>query len=133
MADFVKNIQTLGYFRSGKGVPAGDVQKAEQALGVRFADEYREYLTAFGIASANGHEFTGLGVSPRLDVVAVTQRLWEMNPSVLRSLYVVEELNIDDIVAWQSATGEVFLTVGQGQPVKEADSLSEYVAGKQYH
>ena len=129
MADFVKNIQTLGYFRSGKGVSAEDVQQAEQALGVHFADEYREYLTAFGIASANGHEFTGLGTSPRLDVVAVTQRLWEINPSVPRSLYVVEELNIDDMVAWQSATGEVFLTVGQAQPVKTAESLSQYVTG----
>lgn len=128
MADFVKNIQILGYFRSGKGVSAEDVQQAEQALGVHFADEYREYLTAFGIASANGHEFTGLGTSPRLDVVAVTQRLWEMNPSVPRSLYVVEELNIDDMVAWQSATGEMFLTVGRAQPVKTAESLSQYAA-----
>lgn len=126
---FVKGIQTLGHFRSGKGTSEENIQQAEQTLGLRFADEYREYLMALGIASANGHEFTGLGTSPRLDVVAVTQRLWEMNPSVPRNLYVVEELNIDDAVAWQSATGEVFLTVGQAQPAKTAESLSQYVAG----
>ena len=128
MEDFVKVIQTLGHFYSRKGTTAENVHQAEQTLGLRFADEYREYLTAFGVASANGHEFTGLGTSPRLDVVAVTQRLWEMNPAVPRDLYVVEELNIDDVVAWQSASGEVFLTVGQAQPVKTAESLSQYVA-----
>ena len=128
MKAFVNILPTLRAFRKRTPVSLNEVTDAELTLDLKFADEYREYLTAFGIASANGHEFTGLGTSPRLDVVAVTQRLWEMNPSVPRSLYVVEELNIDDMVAWQSATGEVFLTVGQAQPVKTAESLSQYVA-----
>lgn len=128
MADFVKSIQTLGAFRGGKGVTTETVQQAEHALGLRFADEYREYLIAFGIASAGGHEFTGLGASPRLDVVAVTQHQREMKPYVPKDLYVIEELNIDDVVAWQSASGEVFLTVGPAQPVKVAASLSQYAA-----
>lgn len=129
MKAFVNILPTLRAFRKRTPVSLNEVTDAELTLGLNFAVEYREYLTAFGVASANGHEFTGLGTSPRLDVVAVTQRLWEMNPSVPRDLYVVEELNIDDMVAWQSAAGEVFLTVGQAQPVKTAESLSQYVAG----
>ena len=129
MGDFVKAIQTIEYFYGGKGVATETVQQAEQVLGVQFADEYCEYLTAFGVASAGGYEFTGLGTSPRLDVVAVTQHQRELNPSIPMNLYVVEELNIDDAVAWQSASGEVYLTVGRSQPTKTADSLSQYVAG----
>ena len=128
MTDFVKMIRTLEYFCSGKGVGAETIQLAEQALGLRFAEEYREYLTSYGTASANGHELTGLGVSRRLDVTAVTEEEREKNPAVPDDLYVVEQVNIDDIVAWQSASGEIFLTAGQSQPVKTADSLIQYMA-----
>lgn len=101
------------------------IAHAETELGVAFAKDYREYLAAFGVASANGHEFTGLSVSKRLNVVYVTseERTYHERPD---NWYVVEDTNIDGIIIWQSSSGEVFLCQGTRTPQKIAYSLSEY-------
>ena len=43
------------------------------------------------------------------------------------NLYVIELLNIDGIVIWQSSDGEVYQTYPNSNPEKIANSLSEYI------
>ena len=57
----------------GKGANEVDIVEAEEKLELKFADEYREYLSAFAIAAIDGNEFTGLSKSSRTNVVPVTQ------------------------------------------------------------
>lgn len=101
----------------------------ETTLGVMFTEEYREYILVFGVASANGHELTGLCRSPRLNVVEVTMAERKNNANVPNDWYVVEQANIDDIVIWQASSGEIYQTAPGVQSCKLCDSLSEYVAG----
>lgn len=56
--------------------PATEVQitDAELQLRVRFADEYKEYLVAFGAIMADGIELTGIAKSEHRNVVSLTKK-----------------------------------------------------------
>lgn len=110
------------------GVSEVDINKAEKALGLKFAEEYREYLSVCGIATADGHEFTGVGKSQRLNVIEVTNEHRSKNENIPDDLYVIEDLSIDKIVIWQSVSGAVYQTVGNNNPEKISKSLCEFLA-----
>lgn len=127
MADIVNVLRALPEFYSLGGVAADQIADIENALGLRFADDYREYLLAFGVASANGHEFTGICNSRRLNVVDVTNAERRFNPDVPGDWYVLEEANIDGIVIWQNGNGTVFMTQPGKKAIKLADSICAYL------
>ena len=111
-----------------KGASIETIEKAEEALGLKFADDYKEYLQQFGSASCGGHELTGISEDASLDVVKVTLNNLEKNQTVKTPLYVVEETHIDGIVIWQAASGTVFKTEYKEAPEKVFESLTEYVS-----
>jgi len=103
-----------------------EVKNAEEELGLRFAKDYKQYLLEFGLASADGHEFTGFAKSPRLNVIQATKALRGENINIPSDLYLVEDLQIDSILIWQSSSGDIYQTVRNGNPEKIAGSLAEY-------
>ena len=127
MSGFLKDMESKADFYKLLGASVEQVSQAEASLNLKFADEYKEYLMAFGMASANAHEFTGICDSSRLNVVDVTVLERQRNPSVPLEYYVVEQVNIDRIVVWQSSTGEIYETAKELSPVKICDSLCEYL------
>ena len=112
-------------FRMRQPVDEEKIIEAENALELRFSDEYKSYLLAFGAASANGHEFTGICDSARLNVVEVTKEEWLYNSNVPHDLYVVEQTHIDGIVLWQPKTGQIYQTCPNSAPSLLYDSLCE--------
>ena len=104
-----------------------EIQQAEQALGVSFSDEYKKYLLSLGVATVGSHEFTGICVSPRLNVVDVTLKERELCGHDCDEMYVVEQEGIDNIVVWQASDGKVYRTVPGNMPVFVAASLAEYL------
>ncbi len=122
----VELIKEKRNFRSLGPVNKEEIKKAEKALGVKFAKEYKELLSEYGLFSCHGHEFTGICKSKSLNVVDVTLAEREINPNVLQ-LYVIETLNIDSIVIWQSSNGAVYRTKGLSTPKKISESLIEYL------
>lgn len=124
MTHFIASLRKQKNLRHSTGASRDEVVRAEMELGLSFFSDYREYLTEFGIASANGHEFTGLCASPRLNVVSVT-RDQRKRHAVPNDFYVVEEAGIDDIVVWQASSGELYQTVPGREPILFGRSLSE--------
>lgn len=127
MSDIISILKGQEFFYSKSGVSVDEIQRAEDNLSLKFAAEYMQYLATFGAVSADMHEFTGLGVSPRLDVVAVTTKERQKNPNIPHDLYVIEQLHIDDIVIWQSLNGNIYQVIGVSEPVKIHDSFSMYI------
>ena len=125
--DIIKTMQEYSDLISGVGVSEEKIQNAETSLQLQFSDEYRKYLTVFGIAAVNGHEFTGICESQRVNVTNVTFTERNRMPTARAEWYVVEQANIDGIVIWQSSTGEVYQTIPNGLPIKLCNSLSEYL------
>ncbi len=127
MKDIVEKLHSMPSLYSLESSSKNEVDLAEDKLGLRFADEYRKYVTAFGVASVFGHEFTGVCKFPRLNVVDVTQSERLANPSVPMNWYVVEQANIDGIVIWQSGNGDIYQTMPGAEPIRLCESLCAYL------
>lgn len=127
MADFTKKIKKFDDYYSVKGATVDAIAEAESRLGLHFSSEYKSYLADCGAASADGHEFTGIIPSARLNVVDVTEKNRTRNPNAPDNLYVVEEVQIDGITIWQSEDGSVYLSTGTQKPYKTHASLADYI------
>ena len=126
MASFVNKIKLCEDYMALGGVSEHDVQKAEELLGLKFADDYRNYLIECGIATADGHEFTGIGKSKRLDVITNTLNKRSNNSQILSNMYVIEVVGIDGIVIWQDSEGYIYQSMKDGEFRKIADTLESY-------
>ena len=127
MAAFVKALESKTDLYTLSSATAEQISNAEKSLNVKFSDEYKEYLAVHGVASANAHEFTGICQSSRLNVVDVTILERQRNPSVPLDYYVVEQVNMDSIVVWQTSMGTVYQSVKSTAPVELCSSLCEYL------
>lgn len=112
--------------------PATEVQitDAELQLRVRFADEYKEYLKAFGAIMADGIELTGIAKSEHRNVVSLTKKERELNSKVPNTMYVIENTCVDGIIIWQDTEGIVYQTSPDTEPAKIASSLYEYITNR---
>ena len=112
--------------------PAAEVQitDAELRLGTGFADEYKEYLRAFGAIIADGIELTGITKAVHRNVVALTKKERELNSRVPNTMYVIENTCVDGIIIWQDTSGIIYRTAPGTEPVKIASSLYEYITSK---
>lgn len=102
---------------------------AEAELSLSFSNEYKEYLKEFGAASASNFEFTGLNVSPRINVVNVTKFARE-HAEFPMGMYVVENVAIDGILILQNQEGAVFEWHPDASLRKIYDSLEAYLQKK---
>ena len=103
------------------------IEDAEFELGLRFADEYRDYVRAGGAICGGGIELTGITSFERLDVVSVTWREKRINPLIGNDMYVVEVVGIDGMVVLQNQRGEIFTAQPNVAPKKLFNSLLEYI------
>ncbi len=125
--NFVEYIKTIPDYIGSDGRTETEIIKAEKALGISFAKDYREYLSEIGLACFDGHELTGLSKLSREDVVSVTMEQQELLGDFVSRWYVIEEANIDGIVIWQDSDGIVYQTVPNIKSKKIASSLLEYI------
>lgn len=111
----------------GKAATVEEINSAERNLGLKFAEDYKEYLMTYGSIAYEGHELTGICNSKRLNVVDVTNKIRERIPKIPKSFYVIEETNYDGIVFWQNSKGTIFKTIDNSKPKKVYSSLEDYV------
>ena len=126
MDGFVRCLQQYDDYICLGGVSADSIENAENTLGVKFSIEYKEYLETCGMATANGHEFSGIGKSSRLSVVEMTTAL-RNKVNIPNEMYVIEKLCIDGIVVTQIEDGTVYQVYPNGDSTKIADSLEMYL------
>ncbi len=51
----------------------------------------------------------------------------EYTENIPSDWYVIEQLNIDAIVIWQSSSGEIYQTSPNTEPEKICESLADYI------
>lgn len=113
---------------SSGAVDENEIMKVEDTLGVKFADEYRAYISNFGTASFYGHELTGICEGDAsINVVDVTLEERAYFPNIPRGWYVVEQTHIDGIVIWQDEDGCIYRAT-PNSVVKICNSLREYIS-----
>ena len=123
----IESLKQKRNFFSLNGATDMEIEHAQKMLNLVFADDYIDYLRAFGLASFEGHELTGICAFTRLNVVDVTKRERDKMPSIAPDWYVIEETNMDDVVIWQDSVGGIYRTVANTSTIKLCDSLIDYV------
>ncbi|MBP3344923.1 MAG: SMI1/KNR4 family protein [Clostridia bacterium] len=106
------------------------ISDAENQLGLKFANDYKEYLAKFGAIMADGIELSGIAKSEHRNVVSLTQQEWGLNKTVPHNMYVVENLGIDGIIIWQDEKGVIYQSTPNTEPIKIANSLAEYISAR---
>ena len=127
MTDIIKVINSKDGVIHGKETNENEIKQAELELGLRFADDYRNYIKQFGCMVIGSREVTGISSQENYNVVSTTKAQRNYNKNIPENSYVIEQLNIDGIIIWQSSNGEVFQTSPNTAPMKIADSLVEYI------
>ena len=123
-------INDLKSLKQAGGVDASTIKAAEDTLNLKFADDYVEYLEAYGQIEAHGIELTGLSKSKSTSVVELTIR--ERNLGTMPDgFYVIEDLGMDGIIYAQNYKGEIVELAPHQTPTKYAKSLQEYIAKSQ--
>lgn len=130
MSIIIETIEKLPELLPLKPANEEAVSKAENDLKLKFAEEYKEYLLKFGAILADGVELTGIAKSEHRDVVKVTKQAWELNSSVSKSLYVVEDTRVDGIIIWQDNEGKIYKSSPNSNAKKINDCLSDYLKSK---
>ena len=127
MKNIVETIKSLP--RMINFIPATEdqIKDAEQELNLKFSNEYKEYLLAFGAVLAAGMELSGIAKSEHRYVVSSTKEEWELNKNVPHNMYVVENTHIDGIIIWQDENGLIYLTQYDSKPKQIATSLVDYI------
>lgn len=103
------------------------IKSAEEKLGLRFAEEYREYLSYFGMVWSDIIAISGICDDEDYEVVALTDKLKKVYLGIPSDFYVIEDVGVDGLVIWQSGTGEIYQSIPNTNPVKIFDSLSDFL------
>ena len=120
-------IKEADNFISLQPVSASKIQEAEDKLGLSFAEDFKEYLAEFGVASFNGKELTGICDSERLSVVSITEKARHDYPQFPKNAYVIEDLYIDHILILQDCSGKVYAFAPDDYGREIAGTLKEYL------
>ena len=128
MKNIIEVIKSQEDIICGKGVDESEIIKAESELELFFAEDYRCYVKSFGCIAIGGREFTGISKLVNYNVVLITITQKSYNNGIPADWYVIEQLNIDGIVIWQSTTGEIYQTSPNAEPKMICGSLAEYIA-----
>ena len=127
MNELINRIEASNHFYSMNGAEPSLIKKAEIDLSLILAQDYKDYVMTFGVASFEGHELTGICDSERLSVVSATERARELYPKFPRNMYVVEDLHYDHIFIVQDLTGSVYSYGPVDEAKYIAKSLLDYL------
>lgn len=124
IAEVIRNLEDMRFIELGD---KSQIESAQKTLGVKFAEDYKEYVYNYGVISAKSVELTGVTKVERLDVVKVTQYEREMNKFMPSNMYVIENIAIEGLVALQDESGKVYTIASNEKPKYYCESLEEYI------
>ena len=127
----IECISNLKNVCHAQGANKDAIEAAEKKLNLHFAEEYCEYVSTYGVISAKGTELTGIIDSKRLNVADVTLKERELNADFPLDMYVIENVAIDGILMLQKSDGSIYELHPNAKPVKQYNSLAEYLATRQ--
>ena len=117
-------------FECGNGATAGEIETAENELGVKFPYEYRAFLAQFSYASWFGHYIAGIKDSVNYGIVKGTQYHRERRECPQNAVV----LDTDFLMFCEDSSnpGKVMNILGSvtSYETQEWDSFSEYLAYK---
>jgi len=126
MKEIVEKINAIPELYHGTGCTTSQIREAQNKLDLIFPQEFVDYVKKYGSISFFGTEWTGLNVIGYLNVVEATQNQFKNNPYFPKHFFVIENLEIDDIVVAVNEDGQVF-EIQNSIRTKICENLLEYL------
>ena len=127
MSNLIDRIRSATGFCALEAADDDQISAAQEKLDLRFAGDFIEYVKAFGAASFDSRELTGICSSKRLSVVAATERARHYYLMFPHGLYVIEEPQIDHILIAQDKSGIIYSFGPSEKADIIANSLYDYL------
>ena len=99
----IEGLKSLG------GCSQEEMQEAEEKLGLKFPEEYKNYLLEYGTARFNGVELCGLNSTGYLNVVEATEQEKSVNHAFPNKMFVIEDLGVDAKLIIGDEKGNIYL------------------------
>jgi hypothetical protein len=129
MSDIFEIISQKFKLYYTKGASDTEIEKAEQKLGRKFSNEYKNYLKKYGAVSFGSTELTGLNIAKYANVVDVTLIEIERYKDFPKDFIVLENLGVEGILALTNSHGEVIIWRG-GKILNKYKSIKNYLEEK---
>lgn len=126
MSLITNKINTIPDLDSLKGCTDEQIKDAEKSLGMKFPQEYIDYVKAYGCISFGSYEWTGLNVKGRLNTVEATQQEMRDNPNFPDKCFVLENTGIDAKYIVVDEDGKVYLLQG-AKRLLLCNSIADYL------
>ena len=126
MSNITDKIRAIPGLYHGKGCSMKQIEEGQNCLGLKFSEEFIDYVKEYGAISFYGTEWTGLNVDDYLNVVQVTKQERDLNSNFPFDCIVIENQGIDGIFVIINEEGQVF-TIQYDKKEFLCDSLSEYL------
>lgn len=130
MSNIVSTIRKFTTMESF-ALPASDetIEKAEKELNLKFANDYREYVSAFGAIWSEKITVSGIIDGDKdFGVVELTNRLRPLySPQTPHSFYVIEDVGVDGLVIWQDKNSAIYQSIPGSEPFRIHDNLSGFL------
>lgn len=109
MSKFIDKIASVSKLYHATGCAESHILAAQEALGLSFPDEYKEYVKVYGAISFYQTEWTGLNVDGHLNVVNATLQERALNPAFPSDCFVLENHAVDGLFTVVNQEGCVYL------------------------
>jgi hypothetical protein len=108
MLNIIKEIEKKFKLYKTGGASSELISEAEKQLDLKFADDYKEYLSNFGAISFGSTELTGLNIDSYANVVTVTLQENQRSNSFPQKSIVLENIGIEGILVLQKENGQIY-------------------------
>ncbi|MDD2468306.1 MAG: SMI1/KNR4 family protein [Desulfobulbus sp.] len=129
MHSIIKVIEEKFNLYKTKGASGELIEEAERQLNLKFADDYKEYLSLFGEISFGSTELTGLNVDSYANVVSVTLKEIQRNKAFPKGSIVLENTGIEGLLILQKEDGEVYEWI-DGEKKNAFPNLKAYLESR---
>ena len=109
------------------GVNKDVVISAEAELGVKFSDDFVEYLVNYGTVELNGNKLFGLGVNGYRNIVRATNKEKSLSENFPQNFVVIYNLGINSVLILLGNDGCVYEYTPQSMK-KIFDNFNQWIS-----
>ena len=127
MFDIISTIKKLPSMESLSPANSETIKIAEETLKLKFAEDYKKYLSTFGAVCSDIIAISGISDKSYINVLNLTLKARSANEQIPPNFYVIEDVGVDGLIIWQDETGAIYQSTPLKAPKKINDNLSDYL------
>ena len=127
MSNIISTIKKLSAMESLGPASNEVITNAEVSLNLKFAGDYKEYLSVFGMVWSDNIAISGITDDEDYGVVELTNKLRPFYTQVPLNFYAIEDVGVDGLVIWQDESSAIYQSIPNNEPMRLYDNLSDYL------